>query len=121
MYRSFREIILGKSKESVKIEEETVSGDIATVDSKLGLYRRPCKIHPGQSEKDCKICKLTESSLSSENATDKIRSKYKIREIIKTKFGTQIDLFQVPDIKIIKELLKDYKYIIDSKSIFIYS
>lgn len=104
--------------------EETSSSDIATVDTKLDLVRR-AKTSDLICEKcGSKIKKVEETRELSEAQEMKVEdvlrdNNIKIKSVIKTKFGTQIDLFKVPEN--LKDILKDIKFQIDSKSIFVYN
>jgi hypothetical protein len=57
----------------------------------------------------------------SDNAVEDIlrKNKYKIKEVIKTAFGVQIDLAKAYDEDEIKELLSDHSVKIKGKSIFV--
>lgn len=111
---------------------ETSAGDIASVDNKLDLVKRDKKNCPEcgsdkivterRPDGDC-ICnecnhKFKNSINESTEIENLLRTNdIKIKNVIKTRFGTQIDLFRVPDD--LKELLKSYDYELDGKSIFI--
>ena len=109
--------------------EETSSSDIATIDTKLNLVRRTndkmfvcekcgSKIKRIEEAEKTLTKELTEAQ--EQKVEDILRNNgIKVKSVIKTKFGTQIDLFKVPEN--LKDILKDIKFQIDSKSIFVYN
>lgn len=116
-----------KFRSYLKTNEETISGDIATVTTKLDIVKRDIRkcplcesdniINYKDGSSRCGNCDKTINEVTS--AESALRSAgVKIKNIRDGKFGTEFDLFKVPDN--LDDVLKDFKYDIKQKTLFVF-
>lgn len=104
-------------------KEQTVAADVASVDTKMDLTKRPCPDCKKIGDK-CK-CKTDKTSAKLEEKENKSAeellraAKVKIKDVFDNKFGTQIDLFRAMSDEDLKDILGDIKYKLDGKSILV--